>query len=188
MAILDAYANHQYRPVSTVETGVDAPLSVRCYSDMASAINNYKLLVGAPRRGQPCFPYWETQDASTAAHVVAVLGPMYVPDGFNSITFDVCTRKSGDKVSSVAWTVYASSQHPYNGGVDAFSTLAFPWSSFNSAGVVTSSVEWKWASNDIDMVYTKENTINQVFFTVIAANGTSGSRAEMQYFGVRAYH
>ena len=121
MAILDAYANHQYRPVTTVETGADDPLSVRVYSDMAASINNYKLLVGAPRRGQPCFPYWETQDSTTVQHVVAVLGPMYIPDGFSSVTFDTCTRKSGDTISDVAWRVYISSRQPYDGFADSFS-------------------------------------------------------------------
>ena len=180
---LDAYANHQYRPVSTAETGQDDPLSVRVYADMAAAENNYKLLVGAPRRGQPCFPYWGTKDASTAIHVVANLGPIYIPDGYSVLRFDVCTRRSAG-AASVAWTVYASSV-PYTGDRTPFSATAFV-GDFDSASIVTSSNGWKWATDDSGIIIYPVDGTNFTYVTVVAANGDESSQSEMSFFGFRA--
>jgi len=183
---LDAYANHQYRPVTTVETGVDAPLSVRAYADMASAENNYKLLVGAPRRGQPCFPYWETDDNTTAAHVVAVLGPIYIPDGYSVLRFDACTRRSPAAPGSaqVAWTVYASSV-PYTGDRAPFSASAFV-GDFDSSSIITDSDGWKWVTDDSGISIYPDDVTQFIYVTVIAANGDSASRSQMSFFGFRA--
>ncbi len=179
---LDAYANTQYRPVTTVETGQNDPLSVRCYADMASALNNYKMLVGAPRRGQICFPYWESADNTTAAHVVAVWGPLYVPDGYSVLSFDACTRRSAG-TAGVAWTVYAS-EVPFYGDRAAFTATAFV-GNFDSETITTSSNGWKWAHNDGIVLYSGLAG-QMVYVTVVAANGDASSRSEMSYLGVRA--
>jgi hypothetical protein len=181
--ILDAYANTQYRPVTTVETGDGDPLSVRTYADMASALNNYKLLVGAPRRGQPCFPYWESNDNSTAAHVVAALGPFYVPDGYSVLRFDVNTRRSAG-TASVAWTVYGSSV-PYFGDQSPFTGTSFV-GDFDSATIVTASDDWKWATDDSGIVIYADAASQLLYITVVAANGDTSSRSEMSFFGCRA--
>ena len=143
MSVLDAYANHQYRPVTTVETGENDPLSVRVYADMASAINNYKLLVGAPRRGQPCFPYDESRDNTIAAHVVKTLGPFQVQDGYSEIRVDACTRRSAGS-ANVIWGMYISSV-PYSGNQIPFLVGSFIGTT-SSAFFTTSSNEWKWAT------------------------------------------
>jgi len=182
MGTLDAYANTQYRPVSTVETGTDHPLSVRCYADMASAINNYKLLVSAPRRGQICFPYWETEDATTTPHVVAVLGPMYIPDGYSHIRYDICTRLSPSaQVDNVTWDLTISST-VYNGDRKPFSML--PFTSYTSATATTDSADWKWAMGNMVLPLSLPDEL--LFVTVAAANGDNSTRSEMSYFGYRA--
>jgi len=181
---LDAYANTQYRPVSTTETGTDQPLSVRSYADYASAINNYKLLVGAPRRGQVCFPRWETQDKTTDAHVVQVFAPLYVPDGYSKIRFNACTRRSAG-TASVVWTVYAS-QVLYRGDQIPFAAATFV-GDFDSKTLTTSSDGWKWNDVTVSGVSLPRGITPQlVYVTLTAANGDETSRAEMSYFDIRA--
>jgi len=182
--ILDAYANTQYRPVSTVETGEDHPLSVRAYADYASAINNYKLLVGAPRRAQICFPHWESEDSETADHVVQVFGPLFVPDGYSVIRYDACTRRSAGGLN-ITWSVYVT-QVPYLGPRKAFDSTVFV-GRWDSSTFTTSSNSWKWnnaTTSDIDIFA----DIGQqfVYVTLVATNSDAFSRSKMSYFGVRA--
>ena len=180
--ILDAYANTQYRPVTTTETGQDDPLSVRCYADIASAINNYKLLVGAPRRGQICFPYWESEDATTDEHVVAVWGPLYVPDGYSVLRFDINHRRSTGP-ANVSWTVYAG-WVPYTGERKPFSSTVFT-GPFDSKTITTSDGGWKWST--ITNLVLDQSAVSQlVYFTVVAQNGDAFTRGEVSYFSVRA--
>tara|TARA_R100001530_G_scaffold52462_1_gene38772 strand:- start:874 stop:1440 length:567 start_codon:yes stop_codon:yes gene_type:complete len=181
---LDAYANTQYRPVSTVETGEDQPLSVRAYADYASAINNYKMLVGAPRRGQICFPHWESEDNTTAQHVVQVFGPLYVPDGYSVIRYDACTRRSAG-TADVIWTVYAS-QTPYFGNRTPFSAATF-LGNFDTQGFTTNNDSWKWNdATSSDMVIYSDQGSQFIYITLLATNGDASSRSEMSYFGFRA--
>jgi len=181
---LDAYANTQYRPVTTVETGQNDPLSVRCYADMASALNNYKLLVGAPRRGQICFPHWETEDNTIDAHVVAVWGPLYVPDGYSVLTFDACTRLSGAATASVAWTVYASAV-PYYGDRRPFNGVTPFLGDYDLDTITTSSTGWKWSRND-SIILPPNSAMKFIYVTLVAVNGDVSTRSEMSYFSVRA--
>ncbi len=179
---LDAYANTQYRPVTTVETGQNDPLSVRCYADMASALNNYKMLVGAPRRGQVCFPHWESEDATTSEHVIAVWGPMYVPDGYSVLRVDACTRRSAG-TASVTWTVYAGSV-PYSGERKPFNQLALTGPS-DSKTITTSSNGWKWGT--ITNLFLSQEAVGQFsYITVVAENGDASTRGEICSFSVRA--
>ena len=183
MSVLDAYANHQYRPVTTAETGADDPLSVRVYADMASAENNYKLLVGAPRRGQPCFPYDESTDSTTAEHVVKVLGPFMVPDGFSEIRIDACTKRSVPLMGDVVWTMYVSSA-PYGGNREVFLSTAFS-GTFSSTFFTTDSDGWKWATPAGAKIFDENNT-SLYYITLTATNGDLSTRAQLQYFGIRA--
>ena len=184
MTVLDAYANHQYRPVTTVETGENDPLSVRVYADIASAENNYKHLVGAPKRGQPCFPYDESDDASTAEHVVKMLGPIYIPDGYSEMRIDACTRRSAG-AASVTWTLYLTSQ-TYADNRTPFSSASFIGVT-SSTFFTTSSNGWKWATPTAGAKIFNDTSLAGLYYvTVTAENGDASTRAEMSYFGIRA--
>jgi hypothetical protein len=180
---LDAYANTQYRPVTTVETGQNDPLSVRCYADMASALNNYKLLVGAPRRGQICFPHWETEDNTTDAHAVALWGPLYIPDGYSVIAVDACTRRSAG-TSTVAWYIYASAV-PYYGERSPFNAVTPFVGDYDVGAITTNSDGWKWNRNEEIVIYPGSSS-QLIYVTLVAVNGDASTRSEMSYFSVRA--
>ena len=183
MPVLDAYANHQYRPVTTVETGENDPLSVRVYADMASAINNYKLLVGAPRRGQPCFPYDESADNTTDEHVVKLMGPFQISDGYSEIRIDACTRRSAG-TDDVTWTMYVSSA-PYGGNQTPFSSVSMI-GTFSTTFFTTDSDGWKWATPTAGAKIFNETPNRLYYITLTAENGDASTRSELSYFGIRA--
>jgi len=108
-----SHSDRQYQPVSTRETNTDDALSVRAYSDMADAVNNAHFHACCHKvRSSICFPSWKSWDSYTVEHVVAVFGPVSIPDGFSDLLWTLGHRRTAG-AGTVYWRLYSSASRYY---------------------------------------------------------------------------
>ena len=101
-------ATQQYRPVSTAEVAVDAPLTVRMIRDFASAIQNYISYVGNHKLiTQICIPHWASHLGTTEERVIHCWAPRFVPTGYKYLTlFAGHYRAAGS--GTTTWRIYST--------------------------------------------------------------------------------
>ena len=78
----------QYRPASTYETAADRPCGLRWVRDCADAVNNLKAhVLNTKIRSQIFAPPQYTIESNTQECCLAVLAPVFVPQGYSKISW-----------------------------------------------------------------------------------------------------
>lgn len=81
----------QYNPVSDVETESQYPCSYRWARDTGDNLNNLKAHVACTRiRGQFFAGALSTPESNTAEVCLAILAPVFIPTGYNRISWTCC--------------------------------------------------------------------------------------------------
>ena len=188
---------NQYRPLSTNETGTNAPLSVR-QRDQWEGINNYARTPW-PLQPSTAFPGTNTGNdislesaATTGEQLVLASGRIYVPNQYDLIRWHCChiATANADAARTVVWKLYVSDNR-YDGPV-AFDSTILSFSDSDSVStaypdLTTDSIYVCSDANRITiprLTYASEDW--PVYFTLTATSSDGTIRARLYTLGITA--
>lgn len=165
-----AESNYQYRPTPVIDTG--DPISVGDLLTLARNANNTKAFGKVHKlRGQPFFPWIYSPDSNTNEYVVAPFAPLFVPEGFTSVRWTLCHKRTAG-ADAITWRLY-STDRMYVGPEDGIDTDLLG-SDFASDSLVTDADTWFPEHGLCDLV--RDEATGLTWLLLTAQNGDSGTQ------------
>lgn len=177
---MTAYTDRQHFPVGTTETSSNDALSVRIYSDMADSCNQSKFRCNGKIRAQICWPHWVSRDNSIVEHVIAVMGPIWVPDGYSIVKWVIGHyRYSG--AGTTEWALYVTTKL-YAGDASTFNPLILPTETEHGT-IDTLRDDHAIIGGAIDI--TIQSVTGYVYLILTAKNSNTATRSAITTFDAR---